>query len=162
MRNRCVWAYSTPWGEIVIECVDQMIEKVYLPGCSVPETSRWEETSILQQAGQQLREYLNLQRMEFLLPIHPHGTPFMKQVWECLRKIPYGETITYKQIAEDLNRTFAYRAVGMANARNPLAIFIPCHRVLGTDGSLTGFGGGLKMKQGLLDLEQKGIFQKLF
>ena len=92
-------------------------------------------------------------RREFTIPLEPAGTPFQKQVWEALRTIPYGETRTYGQIAVQIGRPKASRAVGMGNHKNPIAILIPCHRVIGADGSLTGYGGGLDIKEFLLKRE---------
>lgn len=111
------------------------------------------ETNLLEHAAAQLQEYLQGKRKQFDLPLSPKGTPFQLQVWDALRNIPYGETRSYKEIAQAVNRPRAFRAVGMANNRNPIAILIPCHRVIGTDGGLVGYGGGLSLKKQLLDLE---------
>jgi methylated-DNA-[protein]-cysteine S-methyltransferase len=102
----------------------------------------------------QLDEYFAGTRTEFDLPIRLHGTPFQVEVWEQLRKIPYGETISYGELAKRVDRPEAARAVGAANGQNPIAIVVPCHRVIGADGSLTGFGGGLPWKRWLLAREQ--------
>lgn len=101
-----------------------------------------------------LDEYFAGTRTEFDLPVRLHGTPFQVEVWEQLRRIPYGETISYGDLARRVGRPEAARAVGAANGQNPVAIVVPCHRVIGADGSLTGFGGGLAWKQRLLDLER--------
>ena len=101
----------------------------------------------------QLGEYFAGRRRRFDVPLRPAGTPFQLAVLEALRTIPYGETRSYGDIAQQIGRPRAVRAVGMANGRNPLPIIIPCHRVIGADGSLTGFGGGLKAKRHLLALE---------
>ncbi len=101
----------------------------------------------------QLREYFLLQRKVFTLPLEISGSDFQKQVWEELQKIPYGETISYNQLALRLGDQKLIRAAASANGANPLPIVIPCHRVIGTDGSLTGYGGGLDVKQKLLELE---------
>ena len=105
--------------------------------------------------ARQLNEYFAGERREFELELAPEGTKFQVQVLETLRGIPYGETRTYRDIAEAVGRPKAVRAVGNANGRNPLPIVIPCHRVIGSDGSLTGFGGGIEVKHYLLDLEQQ-------
>jgi methylated-DNA-[protein]-cysteine S-methyltransferase len=149
-----IWSYPTPWGEVVLESDGSMLVHVYLPGRSVPAGRMICEDSVLKEAGKQLQEYLDKKRKQFDLPIRLEGTPFMLSVWHYLQTIPYGQTVTYREIAEYLQRPLAFRAVGMANGRNPLAIFVPCHRVVGSDGSLTGFGGGLPMKEGLLTLEK--------
>ena len=113
-----------------------------------------EKTPLLAEAERQLTEYFTGQRKAFDLPLAPVGTPFQRSVWQALREIPYGETRTYKEIAEAIGRPKAFRAVGQANNRNPLMIVQPCHRVIGTNGSLTGFAYGTDMKQFLLDLEK--------
>ena len=105
--------------------------------------------------ARQLNEYFAGERREFELELAPEGTKFQVEVLEALRGIPYGETRTYRDIAVAVGRPKAVRAVGTANGRNPLPIVIPCHRVIGSDGSLTGFGGGIEAKRYLLDLEQQ-------
>jgi len=111
-------------------------------------------TPVLQQAVAELTEYFAGLRREFTLPLSPRGTAFQRQVWQALRAIPYGQTRTYGQIAEAIGRARACRAVGMANHTNPLPIVIPCHRVVGSNGSLTGYAGGLDVKTALLQLER--------
>jgi methylated-DNA-[protein]-cysteine S-methyltransferase len=105
--------------------------------------------------ARQLNEYFSGDRQEFELDLAPEGTKFQVEVLEALRGIPYGETRTYRDIAVAVGRPKAVRAVGNANGRNPLPIVIPCHRVIGSDGSLTGFGGGIEAKRYLLELEQR-------
>ena len=105
----------------------------------------------------QLRAYFRGERKEFDLPLAPEGTEFQLRVWNRLRTIPYGETISYAQLAERIGNPKAVRAVGLANGSNPIPIIIPCHRVIGSDGSLTGFGGGLPTKKMLLELESKQL-----
>lgn len=101
-------------------------------------------------------DYFSGKLKQFSIPLNPYGTNFMRKVWNALQKIPYGETATYKDISELIEHPKAYRAVGLANSRNPIPIFIPCHRVIGANGKLVGFsGGGLDLKQKLLDLEKK-------
>lgn len=101
----------------------------------------------------QLEEYFAGTRHAFTLPLHPRGTAFQREVWTALSRIPYGRTISYAQLAQWIGKPSAVRAVGAANGRNPLPIVVPCHRVIGADGSLTGFGGGLDAKATLLRLE---------
>lgn len=108
---------------------------------------------ILLDAQQQLDEYFARKRQVFALDLDFNGTPFQREVWSALLEIPFGETRTYGEIAVDLGRPNACRAVGAANGRNPIAIIAPCHRVIGSNGALTGFAGGLAAKQYLLDLE---------
>lgn len=113
------------------------------------------ETALTRRAREQLAEYFDGRRREFDLPLAPKGTPFQLEDWRGLQTIPYGETRSYGQLAAMIGRPKAVRAVGMANHCNPISIFIPCHRVIGADGSLTGYGGGLDAKKYLLALEQK-------
>lgn len=101
----------------------------------------------------QLQEYFAGERRDFDLPLAPQGTAFQLQVWQVLRAIPYGATISYAELARRVGNAKASRAVGLANGRNPLPVIVPCHRVIGADGSLTGFGGGLPIKRRLLALE---------
>ena len=121
-------------------------------------------SDVLDAAEAQLREYFAGQRRTFDLPLSPQGTDFQRTVWQELARIPYGATISYAQLAQRVGNASAMRAVGAANGRNPLPIVLPCHRVIGADGSLTGFGGGLPTKEFLLRLEgalpgeQAGLF----
>lgn len=103
---------------------------------------------------QELDEYFQGKRKTFDIPLRTHGTAFQEKVWAALRAIPYGEVRSYKEVAEAIGHPKAYRAVGMANNANPIFIIVPCHRVIGADGSLTGYGGGLPMKRALLSLEK--------
>lgn len=106
--------------------------------------------------AKQLREYFNGKRREFDIPLDAAGTDFQRSVWSALRKIPYGRTVSYADIARAIGKPKSMRAVGMANGRNPISIVVPCHRVIGADGSLTGYGGGLDRKRTLLNLESSG------
>lgn len=108
---------------------------------------------VLSRCALQLSEYFRGTRQTFDLPLGARGTPFQQSVWDALREIPYGEVRSYRDIARSINNAAAVRAVGAANGRNPLPIVVPCHRVIGSDGSLTGFAGGLAMKTLLLQLE---------
>lgn len=112
------------------------------------------ETALLQQAVQELNEYFSGQRKVFTVPLNPKGTPFQQQCWKALLQIPYGETRTYGQQAVMIGNPKASRAVGMGNHCNPLPIVIPCHRVVGANGRLTGYAGGLNIKQMLLQTER--------
>jgi len=111
---------------------------------------------VLCEAERQLQEYFAGKRTHFDLPLDFHGTDFQKRVWKALLKIPFGETRSYAQIAHTLGKPTAMRAVGAANGRNPISIIAPCHRVIGKDGQLTGFAGGLKAVAHLLALESRG------
>ena len=108
---------------------------------------------VLQKTKQQLEEYFKGQRTDFDIPIEFYGTSFQKQVWQALLTIPYGETRSYKQIAQQIGNEKAVRAVGAANGKNPISIIAPCHRVIGTNGKLVGFAGGLERKEILLSIE---------
>lgn len=111
------------------------------------------ETPLMREVHRQLEAYFGGKLRHFDLPLAPRGTAFQMKVWELLKTIPFGETVTYGEVARRLGDGKACRAVGMANSRNPLPIFIPCHRVIGADGQLTGYSGGLELKMKLLKLE---------
>ena len=119
------------------------------------------ETTLIKKAASQLFEYLNGKRKKFDLPLLKEGTDFQISVWNELLKIPYGETRSYKDIAIAINNEKAVRAVGMANNRNKISIFIPCHRVIGSNKKLVGYGGGLEIKEFLLNLEKKNRLKKI-
>lgn len=113
---------------------------------------------VLLEAARQLNEYFAGQRMTFTVPFDRFGTPFQEDVWQALETIPFGETRSYSDIARQIGRPRAVRAVGAANGRNPISIIVPCHRVVGSNGSLTGFAGGLETKNYLLKMEAAGEF----
>jgi methylated-DNA-[protein]-cysteine S-methyltransferase len=110
---------------------------------------------VLSAAAVQLGEYFAGRRKEFEVPLAPQGTPFQRAVWSELLRIPFGETVSYGEIAARIARPRAVRAVGAANGRNPIALIVPCHRVIGSDGTLTGYGGGLPTKRWLLAHEER-------
>lgn len=114
--------------------------------------------AIVTQTIQQLQEYFGAGRRTFDIPLSPQGSTFQQQVWQELVKIPFGKTSTYSAIAQQLNNPLSVRAVGTANGRNPIAIIVPCHRVIGADGTLTGYAGGLWRKEYLLRLEGSGKY----
>jgi len=118
-----------------------------------PSDAEKKETSLIKETYKQLCEYFAGQRTTFDIPLEMHGTDFHKRVWDALRTIPYGETRSYQQIAMMAKCPKGARAVGMANNRNPISIIVPCHRVIGADGSLTGYAAGLPVKQKLLQIE---------
>lgn len=146
---------KTSFGTIGMIQEGNAITKAFMGGVSGSEECIEQETSLLKNAFVQLEEYFNGERKEFDLPLDPKGTDFQKKVWNALRNIPYGETRSYKQVAAAIGQANASRAVGMANNKNPLIILIPCHRVIGANGSLVGYAGGLDVKQKLLDLEKQ-------
>lgn len=124
-----------------------------------PRGERSDDAPVLVAAARQLGEYFARRRTDFDLPLAPVGTPWQRQVWDQLVGIEYGETASYGQIAARLGKTnAASRAVGVANGANPIPIVIPCHRVIGANGTLTGYAGGLDRKQALLELEQDALF----
>ena len=114
-----------------------------------------QETRLIREAARQIDEYLDGERTSFNLPLNPQGTTFQKSVWDALIKVYYGETRTYKQIAEEIGNPKSCRAVGLANNKNPIAIIIPCHRIIGSNGKLVGYAGGLDVKEKLLYLERR-------
>lgn len=120
----------------------------------LPETGWIEDNTIFPDAVSQLAEYFEGRLTQFDLDLQPTGTTFQKRVWQAVLTIPYGTTATYGQIAEQIDNPKAFRAVGLANRSNPIPIIIPCHRVIGKNGKLTGFAGGIHIKQALLDLEK--------
>lgn len=147
--------YEFDIGRIGIAENGGRITNVYFMNDVLPEGMQICETPILKEAAQQLESYISGKLTKFKLPLAPDGTDFMKQVWKHLCGIPYGKTATYGEIASKTGSPRAARAVGLANNRNPIPIFIPCHRVIGANGSLTGYRGGLELKKRLLDLEKR-------
>lgn len=146
--------YETKIGHILIADNGEAVTR--LSFISEEEADRRAaESDLSRKAAVELMQYLNGTRTSFTVPLAPEGTPFQQSVWEALRTIPYGETRTYAEIAAQIGNPKAFRAVGMANNRNPIAIMIPCHRVVGSGGKLVGYAGGLKLKERLLALEQK-------
>lgn len=150
-----VYYYETSIGRIGIAEKEGYITDVILEAHSFEEACIEDETPLLKRAAKQLNEYLAGERQNFDLPLRPEGTPFRKRVWDALCEIPYGETRSYKEIAKAVGNEKACRAVGGANNKNPISIFIPCHRVVGADGKLVGYGGGIDMKIKLLELEKR-------
>lgn len=144
--------FETPFGPMAL-AGEAALTWLWLPGTLPDRGGRGEETPLLRVAREELQEYFSGARRAFDLPLDPAGTDFQRSVWEALRAIPYGETRTYGEIAAAVGRPKAVRAVGQANHVNPLPIFIPCHRVVGKNGALTGYAGGLDLKGALLALE---------
>jgi methylated-DNA-[protein]-cysteine S-methyltransferase len=155
MKMDNIFFYSTIIGKIGIQENGHAITKVYLPHEEAPKDATVIETELLKVAAKQLQNYFEGKRRSFTLPLELKGTEFMLSVWKELQNIPYGETCSYKDIAERIGNPKACRAVGLANNKNPIPIFIPCHRVIGANGKLVGFAGGLEMKEQLLDLEKR-------
>jgi methylated-DNA-[protein]-cysteine S-methyltransferase len=151
------FVYSLKKIKILITEENNAITGVFF-GAEIPAGFVKAETPLIKKAATQIEEYLNGKRKKFSLPLAMHGTEFQMDVWRALQTIPYGETRSYKEIAELVHRPKAVRAVGMANHRNPISIIVPCHRIIGHNGSLTGYGGGLPLKKYLLELEQARPF----
>ncbi len=149
---------DSPIGRLTLTSDGTALTGVYMAvaGKLLPRTADWvmdPTVAPLPEAVRQLNEYFTGARRHFDLPLNMHGTQFQKRVWRELTEIPFGETWSYGQLAKRLDNPSACRAVGLANGRNPIAIIVPCHRVIGADGSLTGFGGGLPRKEWLLTHE---------
>ncbi|WP_020612194.1 methylated-DNA--[protein]-cysteine S-methyltransferase [Sediminispirochaeta bajacaliforniensis] len=154
MRNYYLYDFSIGTLRIVAS-EDAITEISFVSGeknyDKAEETNK--ETNLIKKAGEELKEYFEGTRRSFDLPLDSQGTPFQKRVWEALLDIPYGETRSYRQIAEAVGSPKGFRAVGLANNKNPIIIVVPCHRVIGANGSLVGYGAGLEVKDQLLRLE---------
>jgi methylated-DNA-[protein]-cysteine S-methyltransferase len=156
------YAYlDSPIGTLLIAGDAQALTQISFPkgGKPVRPESEWTESARgpVGEAIRQLREYFSGRRRDFDLPLSPSGTAFQKSVWRALREIPYAATISYGELAARVGNPKASRAVGAANGKNPLPIVVPCHRVIGANGKLVGFGGGLPIKQALLEIETKAL-----
>ena len=147
---------DSPYGPLTLVADDGVLCGLYMTDQRhrPPQETFGEPDDVWsKEAEDQLTAYFEGELKEFTLEVRLHGTAFQRTVWEQLRRIPHGETRTYGQLADTLGNPSASRAVGLANGRNPIGIIVPCHRVVGADGSLTGYGGGLERKQRLLDFE---------
>lgn len=145
---------ETVIGRLGLVAEGDYLTAVYFEHESRPPDLPVRETALLSEARAQLMAYFAGQLRTFTLPLAPAGTAFQRRVWQVLRGIPYGETVSYKEVARRIGNEKATRAVGQANNRNPLPIFIPCHRVIGANGAMVGYGGGLGIKEKLLALEK--------
>ncbi|MFE1952298.1 methylated-DNA--[protein]-cysteine S-methyltransferase [Streptomyces sp. NPDC059524] len=148
---------DTPYEPFTLVATDGVLSGLYMTGQRhrpAEETFGERDERPFGAVVEQLEAYFQGDLKEFDLPLDLHGTPFQRSVWERLRQIPYGETRTYGELAEALGNPGASRAVGLANGKNPVGVIVPCHRVVGADGSLTGYGGGLPRKRRLLDFER--------
>ena len=143
---------ESPLGFLILKSDGQSITEVSFSEKDIQDTN---SCPVLENCKVQLEEYFSGKRKVFDLPLNPEGTDFQKRVWDELLKIPYGETITYMELAVRLGDAKAIRAVGTANGRNPIALIIPCHRVIGAGNKLTGYAGGIWRKKILLELEMK-------
>jgi methylated-DNA-[protein]-cysteine S-methyltransferase len=148
---------DSPIGELLLLGDEQTLHGLYMQGGRKPMrvAPDWQRSATpFALATAQLHEYFDGQRVAFDLPLQMRGTPFERRVWSALQDIPYGETESYGELAQRIGQPSAPRAVGLANGRNPISVIVPCHRVIGADGSLTGYGGGVERKRALLELEQ--------
>lgn len=147
--------YESPIGKLRITEVDGAITQLVLASLNRPLHGEYkeEETALIVEVKKQLGEYFAKTRTDFDFKMQPKGTDFQKEAWQALVDIPYGETRSYKQIAEAIQRPKASRAVGLANNKNQIIIAIPCHRVIGSNGALVGYAGGLHIKEALLKIE---------
>jgi len=148
--------YLLPIGKVIIQSDGEAI--IRISASYEGEKGIQKEDKLMNQAAEQLKEYLEGKRKKFDLPFQPKGTEFQERVWKELCKVSYGETATYQEIAERIGNEKACRAVGMACGKNPIFIVIPCHRIIGKNGNLTGYAEGLEMKQKLLSLERENTF----
>ncbi|WP_425265562.1 methylated-DNA--[protein]-cysteine S-methyltransferase [Thermobifida alba] len=161
-RERVHTVVDSPVGPLTLVAADGALVGLYLAeqrhrpaeeSFGAPDPEPFDEVTA------QLAEYFAGRRTEFDVPLAPAGTPFQRTVWQALLEIPYGQTVSYGRLAARLGRPSASRAVGLANGRNPIGIIVPCHRVVGSSGDLTGYGGGLERKKWLLTLERGGTGQ---
>lgn len=152
MKN--IFLYDTLIGKIKIEENGVAITKINFLREEDVNLNLIKETTLLKEAAKQLNQYLEGKRTLFDLPLAPQGTEFQIKVWNALKEIPWGETRSYKEIAKVIGNEKASRAIGMANNKNPIPIFIPCHRVIGANGKLVGYAGGIEIKEKLLKLEK--------
>lgn len=145
---------SSPLGEVLVEAQDGALTTVHFAPFTTPPGEPSPDEPLLQQAVRELGEYFAGERTSFDVPVGPLGTPFQQAVWAELQRIPYGETATYGELARRMGAPGAVRAVGSANGRNPVAVLVPCHRVIGSDGNLRGYAGGVERKRALLAIER--------
>ena len=146
--------HTTTIGRIGIAEENGAITNLYFESHAIPHNVEIRETAIIKEAFRQLKAYLAGDLQSFSVPLAPAGTDFMRTVWKTLCSVPYGKTASYTEIALGVGNPKAARAVGMANNKNPIPIFIPCHRIIGIGGKLVGYRGGLSVKKALLDLEK--------
>ena len=162
MRGKCFCYLETPIGNLRLRASNEgllAIDHVNQQGGELADD--WAEDAehpILAQALEELAAYFNGSLTKFACPLAPGGTVFQQRVWDALQEIPYGETRSYSDIAHSIGNPKSVRAVGLANGKNPISIFIPCHRVIGKNGKLVGYAGGVEVKTKLLDIEQRSLF----
>lgn len=155
---------TSPIGRLLLIGDEQALHGLYMldgPNPLALDPEWTEDPAPFAAVIAQLDEYFAGERTVFDVPVELHGTPFQRQVWRALCDIPYGRTISYGELARRIDNPSAVRAVGLANGRNPVSVIVPCHRVIGADGSLTGYGGGVERKRRLLDLEAEATTPRL-
>jgi methylated-DNA-[protein]-cysteine S-methyltransferase len=149
--------FETPQGTLLVTATDKGLAGVYFKGQKhLPKKREWRRDArhpVLRQARRELLEYFAGKRKRFDVALDPHGTPFQRSVWRSIAKVAFGRTITYGELAQRAGHPGSARAAGAATGRNPLGIIVPCHRIVGANGSLTGYAGGLARKRALLELE---------
>jgi methylated-DNA-[protein]-cysteine S-methyltransferase len=150
--------FKGPQGEMLLVATDDGVAGIYFAGQKYfPKKDReWRrdpDHALLKQAKRELAEYFSGKRRRFSVALDPHGTPFQRSVWKAISKVGFGETTTYSQLARRAGHAGSARAAGAATGRNPISVVVPCHRIMGADGSLTGYAGGLRRKRALLALE---------
>jgi len=152
-------AYDSPLGPMILVASDEALVGLYFTGQKyVPDQSRWHADPglpVIRTAVTELDEYFAGTRETFDVPIAPAGTAFQRAVWDAISRVPYGETITYGELARRVGRPGSARAAGAATGQNPVGVIVPCHRIVGAGGTLTGYAGGLDRKRALLTLEMK-------
>lgn len=158
MKNEAQIKIPSPVGALYLAASEKGLQSIRWEKKNIPsldlKTSK-KQAKLLAWAAGEMEEYFEGKRKKFTIPLDLNGTVFQKKVWAQILKIPYGKTVSYKKIAEEIQNPKAARAVGSANGKNPVCIIVPCHRVIAADGSIGGYAGGLKMKRKLLSLEKK-------
>lgn len=149
------WKFDSKIGPLYLVASEKGLKGVYVEKQNIEMVKSLKESKTLQSTVKELSEYLNGERKKFEIPLDIEGTEFQKRVWNQLRKIPFGKTFSYKELATQIKNEKACRAVGTANGKNPLCIIIPCHRIIAADGTIGGYSGGLDLKIKLLELEGK-------
>jgi methylated-DNA-[protein]-cysteine S-methyltransferase len=163
MTTTTTLAYTeieSPVGKLLLAGSEESLNVLWFQSetrAMKPDSSWRRDERPLRRALEELQEYFAGKRHDFTLDVQPAGTPFQRTVWNELRRIPYGETISYGELADRVGNPKASRAVGLANGANPISIVVPCHRVIGANGKLTGYGGGLNIKEKLLALERRQL-----
>jgi methylated-DNA-[protein]-cysteine S-methyltransferase len=159
---RCYDFYESPYGQMLLVAADEGLSGVYFDGQKYLPTvaSQWRreaQHAPLRQAKRELAEYFAGERKRFELELAPEGTPFQRSVWKAISTVSFGQTVTYAELARRAGHPGSARAAGAATGRNPIGVIVPCHRIVGADGSLTGYAGGLDVKRALLALESGNI-----